>query len=89
MRITVVDENNAVVSGANVEVFTTHKNYEDEENAIAKGVTNAKGYIEFKNLKEQKYYILVKKGSMNNHHSHNETEILRIKGKNRFAIMIE
>ena len=88
MRITVVDENNSIVSGAKVQVFTTHKNYEDEQNAVASGETNAKGFIQFKNLKEQKYYLLVKKGNQNNHHTHNETDILRIKGKNRFEIMI-
>ena len=35
MRITVVDENNAIVEGATVEVFTTHKNYEDEEEVVS------------------------------------------------------
>ena len=89
MRITVVDENNTIVEGATVEVFTTHKNYENEENAIATGVTNAKGFVQFKNLKEQKYYVLIKKDGMNNHHSHNETDVLRLKGKNRFEIMID
>jgi hypothetical protein len=89
MRITVVDENNSIIEGATVEVFTTHKNYEDEENAIATGVTNAKGFVQFKNLKEQKYYLLVSKGSLNNHHTHNETDVLRLKGKNRFEIMID
>jgi hypothetical protein len=89
MRITVVDENNSVVSGAQVQVFATFKNYEDESNPVATGETNAKGFVQFKGLKEQKYYVLIKKGSMNNHSSSNETDVLHLKGKNRFEIMID
>ena len=88
MRITVIDENNAVVSGANVLVYASHEDYENEENLVVSGETNAKGFVQFKNLKEQKYYVLIKKGSLNNHHTHNETDVLRMKGKNRFEIMI-
>lgn len=89
MRVIVVDENGSTISGAKVQVFTTHKAYEDEKNPVAKGETNKKGYVEFKDLKEQKYYLLITKGKMNNHHSHNETDVLRLKGKNRFEIMID
>lgn len=88
MRITVVDENNAAISGAKVQVFATHKNYEEEKNPVATGETTGKGSVQFKNLKEQKYYILVTKGTLNNHHTHNETEVLSNKGTNRFEIMI-
>ncbi len=89
MRITVVDENNSIVTGAKVQVFATFKNYEDEENPVASGETNAKGFIQFKNLKEQKYYLLISKGDLNNHQTANETDVLRMKGKNRFEIMID
>ena len=89
MKITVVDENNEIVTGAKVTVFATHKNYEDEVDPVATGETNAKGFIQFKNLQEQKYYVLVSKGSLNNHGTTNETDVLRIKGKNRFEIMID
>ena len=88
MRITVVDENNAVVSGAKVLVFANHDDYENEDNIVASGETNAKGFVQFSNLKEQKYYVLIKKDNLNNHHTHNETDALHIKGKNRFEIMI-
>ena len=89
MRIIVVDENSSTVSGAKVMVYASHKDYEAEQKHVAIGETNAKGYVEFKNLKEQKYYLLIKKDKMNNHHSHNETDVLRTKGKNRFQIMID
>jgi len=88
MKVFVIDENSEVISGASVEVFATPKDYEAETNIVVSGTTNAKGFIQFKNLKEQKYYLLVKKGSLNNHQTSNETDVLRMKGKNRFEIMI-
>jgi hypothetical protein len=89
MRITVVDENNAVVSGAYVLVYATLEDYEKEENLVVSGETNAKGFVQFKELKEQKYYLLVKKDNLNNHQTNNETDVLHMKGKNRFEIMID
>ena len=89
MKIYVVDENNAVVAGAQVQVYGSFEDYEKEENMVMSGETNAKGFIQFKNLKEQKYYLLISKGILNNHQTVNETEVLRMKGKNRFEIMID
>lgn len=88
MKIFVVDENNTAIEGAKVQVFATFKDYEDETNLVTSAETNAKGYVQFKNLKEQKYYLLVSKGSLNNFQTNNETDVLRMKGKNRFEIMI-
>ena len=56
---------------------------------VATGETNEKGYVEFKNLEEKVYYILVKKGDLNNHNGHVKTDTLSIAGKNRFKIMID
>ena len=89
MKIYVVDESNAVVAGAKVQVFGSFEDYEKEENELMSAETNAKGFVQFKNLKEQKYYLLISKGSLNNHQTVNETEVLHVKGKNRFEIMID
>ena len=89
MKIVIVDENSSIVVGAKVIVFATHADYENEVNPVTKGETNSKGFIQFKGLKEQKYYLIVSKDGKNNHNTHNETDVLRLKGKNRFEIMID
>lgn len=87
-RITVIDENNMIVAGATVILFANEADYKAEENSVAIGVTNEKGYVEFKNLSTKIYYIHVEKGDLNNHGGNVKTGKLDTKGKNRFEIMI-
>jgi hypothetical protein len=89
MRIIVINAEEQTVEGAKIVVYGSHDEYEKEVNPVASGTTNAKGYAEFKGLEEKKYYLHIEKGHANNHHSHNETDILRLKGKNRFEIEID
>lgn len=89
MKIFVVDENSAIIAGATVIVYGSFEDYKKEVNAIATGVTNKKGSVEFKNLEEKKYYLQVKKGDLNNNGGDNETDVLHLNGKNRFEIMID
>ncbi len=87
-RITVVDENNAIVAGATVTLFKTFADYKAERNPVTSGITNEKGYVQFTNLTEDQYFVLVEKGDRNNHGGHNHIDKLRQKGKHRFEIMI-
>jgi hypothetical protein len=89
MKITVVNEQEALIAGASVEVFKTKDSYKKEVAPVKSGITNKKGYIEFKNLEERVYYILVKKGEHNNHNGHVKTDTLSVAGKNRFKITID
>ncbi len=88
-RITVVDENDNIVPGATVTLFKTHEDYKKETNPVISAVTNEKGFVEFKNLQELSYFVLVEKGERNNHGGHNHIPKLRTKGKNRFVIQID
>jgi len=88
-RITVVDENDNVVSGATVTLFKTHDDYKNETNPVVSATTNEKGFVEFKNLQELSYFVLAEKGDLNNHGGHNHIPKLRTKGKNRFVIQID
>ena len=89
MRVIVVNSDGQVVEGASIVVYGSHEAYEKEVSPVASAKSNAKGYAEFKGLDEKKYYIHIKKGEANNNHSHNETDVLRLKGKNRFEIEID
>ena len=89
VKITVVDEEELIVVGASVEVFKTKDSYKKEVAPVKTGKTNEKGYIEFKNLEERVYYILVKKGDLNNNNGDVKTDTLSVAGKNRFKITID
>jgi len=89
VKITVVDEEELIVVGASVEVFKTKDSYKKEVASVKSGKTNEKGYIEFKNLEERVYYILVKKGDLNNNNGDVKTDTLSVAGKNRFKITID
>ncbi len=89
VKVFVIDENGATVEGASVTLYGDFTSYEKEVNPVMTGVTNKKGFIQFKKLEEKKYYILAKKGDYNNNGGENETDILKTKGKNRFEVTID
>lgn len=89
IKIFVVDESSDIIEGAKVTLYGTFENYKKEVKPLFSAVTNAKGFVEFKDLKEMNYYIHVVKGDLNNNGGNVETEELHIKGKNRFEIMID
>ena len=66
MRLTVLDELGNVVEGAKVRLFANENDYKKEENAVAEGVTDAKGLVKFKDLRAVSYYLLVEKDDLNN-----------------------
>lgn len=89
VKVTVVDEDNHIVEGAKVSIYPTHESYKYEKGSVASGLTNKKGYVEFKGLKEKVYYIHVRKGDLNNNNGHSQTDTLSSASKNRFEIMID
>ena len=89
VKITVVNEQEAIIVGGSVEVFKTKDSYKKEVAPVASGKTDEKGVIEFKKLEERVYYILVKKGELNNHNGNVKTDTLSVAGKNRFKITID
>jgi hypothetical protein len=66
LTITVRDEVGNTVAGASIQLFETEENYTKETNAVAAGVTDAKGVFRFKKLKAAPYFVLVKKDDKDN-----------------------
>lgn len=88
-KITVVNEKEQIVVGATVSLFKNKENYNKEIKPVITGKTNDKGFVQFKNLQEKVYYILVRKGDLNNHNGSVKTDTLSAAGKNRYLIMID
>ena len=66
LTITVRDELGNTVEGASIKLFDNEENYNKEKNAIAEGVTEAKGTFRFKKIKATSYFVLVKKDDKDN-----------------------
>lgn len=66
LTVTVRDEVGNTVSGASIKLFETEENYTQEKNAVAEGVTDAKGVFRFKKLKAAPYFVLAKKDDKDN-----------------------
>lgn len=88
-KITVVDDKEQIVTGATVTIFKTKENYNKEIKPVATAKTSEKGTVQFKNLQEKVYYILVRKGDLNNNNGNVKTDTLDSAGKNRYLIMID
>jgi hypothetical protein len=66
LTLTVRDGVGNTVSDAEVQLFEKKEDYEKEVNAVFTGKTDKKGVAKFKNLKAIRYYLLVKKGDIDN-----------------------
>ena len=66
LTVTVRDEVGNTVAGAAIKLFETEENYTQEKNAVAEGVTDAKGVFRFKKLKPAAYFVLAKKDDKDN-----------------------
>jgi hypothetical protein len=66
LTITVRDELGNTVEGATIKLFEDEENYNKEINAVAEGVTDAKGVFRFKKIKVASYFVLVKKDDKDN-----------------------
>ena len=90
LRITVRDNLGNVVDSAEVQIFRTKEEYEQETNPVG-GVqyTDKKGRIRYTGIEPQAYYINVEKGDMNNYGAGTMTEELTAKRSNNLTIIIE
>ncbi|KYG85869.1 hypothetical protein AWW67_00870 [Roseivirga seohaensis] len=67
LKITVLDELGNIVEGAKVTIYKTQADYNAEKNAVQPAqLTNNKGQVTFKKLDAIPYYVLVRKGDMDN-----------------------
>lgn len=66
LTVTVRDELGNTVEGATVTLFETEANYTEEKNPVTTGTTDKKGVIKFKDLQAISYYVIVRKGDLDN-----------------------
>jgi len=90
LQITVRDNLGNVVENAEVQIFNTKEDYQQEDNPV-KGVmyTDDDGQVKFTDLDTQEYYINVEKGDKNNYGAGIKTDILAEKRTNKVTIIIE
>lgn len=90
LRVTVRDNLGNVVDSAEVQIFRTKEEYEQEVNPVG-GVqyTDEKGRIRYTGIEPQAYYINVEKGDMNNYGGGTMTEELTAKRSNKLTVIIE
>lgn len=90
LRVTVRDNLGNVVDSAEVQIFRTKEEYEQEINPVG-GVqyTDDKGRIRYTGIEPQAYYINVEKDDMNNYGAGTMTEELTAKRSNKLTIIIE
>jgi hypothetical protein len=67
LKITVIDELGNPVSGAKVTIFKNKFDYNAEKNPVRETeISNNKGQVTFKKIDPVAYYVLAKKGDMDN-----------------------
>lgn len=66
LRVTVIDGLGNFVEGAKVSIYDNEKNYLASENPIATEMTDKKGRVTFKEVKNIAYFIEARDGDKNN-----------------------
>lgn len=89
LNITVRNELGNTVEGATVRLFENQDDYNKEQNAAAEGMTDDKGVVKFKDLKDIAYFVLVEKDDLNNFGGGEQTGKLEAKRINKVTIVIQ
>ncbi len=89
LQVTVIDGLGNFVEGADVSLYATQKDYQDSKNAVATGVTDAKGRVKFKDLKVQAYFIDARTEEQNNDGEGVQTGVLTKGRLNKVNTVIE
>jgi hypothetical protein len=89
LQVTVRNDLGIIVEGATVTLFKTMDDYEGETNPVKSAVTDDKGRVLFYELEPRSYYMLVRKGELNNIGRGEQTSKLVEKKKNMLNVVIE
>jgi len=89
IHITVRNDLGNTVEGVTVKLFESEKDYSDETNVAAEGVTDAKGIVRFKELKAISYFVMAEKDGQNNFGGGEVTGKLEEKKINKVTIVIQ
>lgn len=89
LEITVRNSLGNVVEDANVQLFSTYQDYQEETNPVSEiQKTDKKGRVTFKKLETKPYYVNVEKGELNNHGEAEMVDTLIENRKNKVTIII-
>lgn len=66
LDVTVRDNTGNTVDSVTVKLFGNESDYNAEKNAVAEGITDDKGVARFKDIEAKSYYVLARKGDLNN-----------------------
>ncbi len=90
LEITIRDRLGNPVEGAEVQLFRTFENYQDETNPVSEvQVTDTKGRVLFKDLEARPYYVNAHKGDENNYGEGEMVDTLVENRKNKVTVIIQ
>jgi hypothetical protein len=89
LQITVRDEVGNTAEGVTVQLYENEEDYKAEKNPAGEAITTKKGVAKFKDMKAVSYFVLAKKGDVNNFGGGERTGILDAKKINKVTIVIQ
>jgi len=89
LEITIRDRLGNTVEGAQVQLFKTYDDYQNETNPISEvQISDKKGRVLFKELEARPYYVNAKKGDDNNYGDGEMVDTLVENRKNKVTLII-
>ena len=89
LEITIRDRLGNTVEGANVQLYKTFEDYQNETNPVTDvQVTDSKGRVLFKELESRPYYVNASKGDQNNYGDGEMVDTLVENRKNKVTLII-
>lgn len=89
LSVTIRNELGNTDEGVSVQLFETEDDYKTEKNVAAQGVTDKKGIVKFKDLKAMSYYVIARKGDLDNTGGGEQTGKLEENRINKVTIVIQ
>jgi uncharacterized protein (DUF2141 family) len=89
LQVTIRDELGNTAEGVTVQLFENEEDYNAEKNPAAESVTDKKGVAKFKDLKAISYFVLARKGDINNFGGGEQTGKLEAKKINKVTVVIQ
>jgi len=89
LTVTIRNELGNTEPGVTVQLFGTEEDYKTEQNVAAKGVTDKKGVVKFKELYAISYYVIARKDDKDNSGGGEQTGKLEANKINKVTIIIQ
>lgn len=89
IAITIRNEVGNTEAGVKVMLFETEEDYTKEVNVVAEDETDDRGVVKFKDLKPTTYFVIARKGDMDNSGGGEQTGKLEEKRINKVTIVIQ